>query len=197
MAVLLLARAYSTFPGDRSLLERAQNIQGEWLGMAAGAMSRVGDFPVAAPLVAGLVVWLALARRRADAGIVLISAVPMLAVLGLKELVGRPRPEYLGAGTPLATMSFPSGHAVFAIIFGGLLIYLVERSVPSRSARCALQVGIGALIVAIGASRVFLGVHWPSDVVGGYLLGGMALLGLLWLRGRLAAGRPTSPSAPG
>ena len=188
VAVLLLARAYSTFPGDRGLLERTQGIQGEWLDAVAGAVSRVGDFMVAAALVVGLVLCLVLVRRRADAGIAAISAGPMLAVFWLKELVGRPRPEYLGLGAPPATMSFPSGHAVFAIVFGGLLIYLVERAVPSWRVRRAVQAGIGALVLAIGMSRVYLGAHWPSDVLGGYLLGALALLGLLWLRGRLAPG---------
>ena len=196
LAVLFLARVYSTFPGDRGVLERVQDNQWGWLYAAAQTVSIIGDWPVAATLIAGLAACLALARRRGDAIIVLISAVPMLSVFLLKELVGRSRPEYFGAGAEPTTMSFPSGHAVFAIIFGGLLIFLSERLVRQLGVRRAIQVSAGVLIAAIGASRVYLGVHWPSDVWGGYLLGGMALLGLLWLRNRIALGH-SAPSQVG
>ena len=75
------------------------------------------------------------------------------------------------------------------MLFGGLLIVLVEElGVPTRVRR-GLQIGLALLILAVGASRVYLGLHWPSDVVGGYLFGMLALLGLLWLRNRLTNSR--------
>ena len=67
----------------------------------------------------------------------------------------------------------------------GALIFLIQENIRPRLARRTLQVGLALLILVMGASRVYLGVHWPSDVIGGYLLGGLALGGLIWLRNRL------------
>jgi len=52
--------------------------------------------------------------------------------------------------------------------------------------RRAVQVGLILVVAAMGASRVYLGVHWPSDVIGSYVLGVLALVGLVWLRNNLA-----------
>ena len=185
LAVFPLAWAFSTFPGDETALRGFQGIQRGWLNTAALAVTSLGGAKVAAVLMVWVVAAMYLLRRRVDSLIVLLSAVPMIAGFFLKEIVGRARPDYFLTGSDPGTQSFPSGHSVFAMVFGGLMIIFVGDLVHSRPVRRALQLGLALLILAVGASRVYLGVHWPSDVLGGYLFGAMALLVLVWLRNRL------------
>ena len=119
--------------------------------------------------------------------VVVLSGVPLLFGLLLKELVGRARPDLWLTGPEPSGLSFPSGHATFAMVFGGLLIVFMGEAVSPAPTRRAIQLGLILLILAIGASRVYLGVHWPSDVIGGYLFGGVALLGLVYLRNVMSA----------
>lgn len=67
--------------------------------------------------------------------------------------------------------SFPSGHAMVTLVFYGTLLYFAFRHISSRSLRSLLAVLAVFLILAIGVSRVYLGVHYPSDVLGSYLAG--------------------------
>lgn len=189
LTVFLLAWAFSTFPGDETALRGFQDSRSGWLDAAARAATSLGGAKAAAALMAGVMVAMYLLRRRVDCLIVLLSAVPMTAGFFLKEVIGRARPEYFLIGSEPSTPSFPSGHSLFAMLFGGLLIILVGDLVHSPPVRRALQFGLVLLILAVGASRVYLGVHWPSDVLGGYLFGAMALVILVWLRNRLAGRR--------
>ncbi|EGO62974.1 phosphatase PAP2 family protein [Acetonema longum] len=90
--------------------------------------------------------------------------------LGLKHLFERARPEAFRVVEETG-YSFPSGHAMVALCFYGIILYLVSRVVASWSLRIGLfYVGI-FLAAAIGISRIYLGVHYPSDVIAGYLGG--------------------------
>jgi undecaprenyl-diphosphatase len=90
-----------------------------------------------------------------------------LVELILKHLFQRARP----AGAPLPSYSYPSGHAMGSLIGYGLLTYLILRRVDHPGARAAITAGAGMLILAVGASRLVLGVHFFTDVVGGYAAG--------------------------
>ena len=94
----------------------------------------------------------------------------------LKVTVHRARPVYASAILRHPTWSFPSGHAMGALVGYGMLSYvLILLLQPSRRARTLIVAGAAVLVLAIGASRLYLGVHYFSDVVGGYVAG------LLWL----------------
>ena len=192
VAIFSLAWAFPTFPGDRGALQGFQDNQSGWLDTAALAVTSLGGWAAAIVMMAGMIFYFAICRRRIDALIVLISGAPVLAGFLLKEVVGRARPEFLIAGSAPSTMSFPSGHSLFAMVFGGLLIVLVGELVESTPVRRTIQFGLALLILAVGASRVYLGVHWPSDVLGGYLFGGLALLGLIFVRNMMLAPKTTA-----
>jgi undecaprenyl-diphosphatase len=110
----------------------------------------------------------------------------------LKAAFDRPRPDVFEWRTPTAFQaSFPSGHSITAMVGYATLAYLVARLLPQRSLRW-VTVGAAALIVAVvGWSRMYLGVHWPSDVLAGYATGlawaafcGLGLSAVRYFRGR-------------
>ena len=80
---------------------------------------------------------------------------------------GRPPPFF---GTEPQSYSFPSGHALFSLCFYGALAILGGRHLLSARARSALWIAAASLALAIGGSRIYLGVHFPTDVLGGYLI---------------------------
>ena len=92
----------------------------------------------------------------------------------LKDLIERQRPSENHL-LEVSSMSFPSGHAMSSIAFFGFLIYLVWRLVSTNWLRWILSILLVLLILAIGFSRVYLGVHYPSDVLAGYAAGGACL----------------------
>ena len=106
----------------------------------------------------------------------------------LKFLVGRARPAFLD-GFTAASPSFPSAHATVAASLYGFLGLAVAAGLPGR--RGAVLAGTAAFAGLIGFSRLFLGLHYLSDVAGGYLAGGLAL----WLGWRWAQARASSPGA--
>ena len=89
----------------------------------------------------------------------------------LKEVFDRPRPDIVEWGTHVASASFPSGHAMSAMIAYASVAYLGGRLEPTRLMRMLTWVFAAVLILGIGASRIYLGVHYPSDVVAGYVAG--------------------------
>lgn len=99
----------------------------------------------------------------------------------LKILVRRPRPDaaYVHVFLKLYDYSFPSGHVMFYVVYFGFFWYL-SFIFPGRSwKRNTLLALFGLPVLLVGYSRVFLGEHWASDVLGGYLLGGMLLAALI------------------
>jgi undecaprenyl-diphosphatase len=121
---------------------------------------------------------LLLAGRRRDALLVVVGAGgAMLLTNAIKVVLERPRPGGGGLVT-VASASWPSGHASSSIALYGALAVVASRNAPTW-ARAAIWVGLGGLVALVGASRVYLGVHYPSDVVAGWVLGGLWLFGVL------------------
>ncbi len=106
---------------------------------------------------------------------------PILNTL-IKESVARPRPaeSLINVFEPLPPYSFPSGHVVYYVVFFGFLAFLAI-SLPKLEPRWRIFILVICLplLLLIGVSRIYLGAHWPSDVAGGYLFGGLYLLVLI------------------
>lgn len=98
----------------------------------------------------------------------------------LKNFFARPRPE--GEHLTIATgMSFPSGHAMLALVFYGFIGYLMAKNLNSTSKKILTWLIVSLLILMIGISRVYLNVHFPTDIAAGYLIGGLFLLAFIKL----------------
>ena len=182
IALYFLAWAYPTFPGDEATLIRLQSFRSEWLDAMAVIFDNLGSLWTVLPGVFVLTVFLLLTRRYVDVGLFMGGLVFVGMGKVLKLLVERPRPDYQIIEPFASGFSFPSGHSLFAVILGGVLVYWVDQWVSPKLPRRVIQILLVFVVTGMGASRVYLGVHWPSDVIGSYLLGVIALTGLFWLR---------------
>ena len=116
----------------------------------------------------------------------------------MKEGVDRPRPtgELVNILVNVGGHSFPSGHAFMSMIVLGALFYLAGYICgPSKLAVYTLRTVLVMGILAIGASRVYIGVHWTSDILGGYLIGGLLLFAAIQLFNNYVKPQPRSSLA--
>ena len=184
-AIFYLAAIHDTFPGDLDALRDFQSFRSPWLddaAVVASVLARPLVVYVSIPTVS-LLLWLG--RRRADAAAVLLVFLPEGINVVLKDLVGRPRPDFSLLASPPDSPAFPSGHALHAFLLFGLLIFITGELIRPMWLRTTVQGILGLMILACGASRVYLGVHWPSDVLGAFLFGGLCMGALLWVRKKL------------
>ena len=189
------ARFLDTYPGDLRISEWVQSWQ---IAGVAGFMEAVSEVGRSAFLfgLAISVTALLFALRRTREGRLSAGAVVLLALVPvLQLLVDRPRPaaDLVGLDQPLSGLGFPSGHAYQTMVLFGALIYLATTLIGRTWLRWLAQGSLSFLILAIGVSRVYLGAHWPSDVVGGYLFGGAFLA--LMIRGVAQIFSRTEPAA--
>jgi undecaprenyl-diphosphatase len=103
--------------------------------------------------------------------LLLVMAGQGLLQYGFKTLFERQRPEPLFNYVIGDTPSFPSGHALASMCFFGLLGYICSLNMGSRAKRAGIWVAAAAIILMVGFSRVYFDVHFPSDVIAGYLAG--------------------------
>ncbi len=149
-----------------------------WLEQAATDITALGGLAVVFLVTIFVVLWCLINRYRGNAVYLAVSVSSGVAVaMVLKALYDRPRPQLVRHMTITHTQSFPSGHAMTAAIVYLTLAVLVMQVTPRRSARLLLLTLAIMLTVLIGVSRVYLGVHYPTDVLAGWALG------LVWAAG--------------
>lgn len=142
-----------------------------WLEEAARDITALGSFTVLVPLVAVVAIYLMLTNR-ARTGWFLVAASASGALIStlMKQLFDRPRPD-VTAITRVFTSSFPSGHAMAsAVVFLTIGTMLASATHRKRERWFFLVVAVVFTLV-VGASRVYLGVHYPTDVAAGWLIG--------------------------
>ena len=137
-------------------------------------ITSLGNPGWAVGVVVAVLVWTVGRRRYQDAGLFLVTCFGGLMIeVGLKQLFAKSRPELWPRLISEHSYSFPSGHAVGAVVLYGGLAYLLTQRWPYQA---TWIYGITTILIgAIGFSRLYLGVHWPTDVIAGYLVGGLWL----------------------
>jgi undecaprenyl-diphosphatase len=150
-----------------------------WLKEGMRDVTSLGSTLVLATITILVTCYLLMARNLAAAGLLVTAVVggQIISTL-LKHVIDRPRPDFL-TGSPLVyTASFPSGHAMLSAVTYLTLAALLSR-METRVALKGYYIAVGLLVtVAVGISRVYLGVHWPTDVLAGWCLG--AAWAMLW-----------------
>jgi len=160
----------STTPADRELLDLANQINvNETLTDVVKIVTDLGAFPTVAALTIAVSILLAARRHWIELGALVAGAVLVYVAVQLaKAGIDRPRPE-----EPLVEadgQSYPSGHAAYATVWVACAV-VVSRVVPGIASRAALIGGSLVIATAIGLSRLYLRVHYWSDVAGGWGLG--------------------------
>ena len=169
----------SQFAFDRTILLAARGgtmhgtpVGPAWLAQAMVDVTALGGPTVLAIAVALTCGFLAIRRLWLTMWLVLGGTVTgSIAVALAKALVARPRPDLTDHLVTISSASFPSGHAANSAIIYLTIATILMQIVEGRAARSYVLIAAALLVVAIGCSRVYLGVHWPSDVLAGWSFG--------------------------
>lgn len=153
---------------DLSVRMRIHSYASPGLTKAMIAISFLGGYGLVIAAILTLVVFLHFRWRRATLWLVVTILGALVLDLTLKYAFHRARPTPFFVDLP-HTYSFPSGHALFSFCFYGVLAGLLMGRTQSRRARVLIWLSAATLVGAIGLSRIYLGVHYPSDVIAGYL----------------------------
>jgi len=156
-----------------------------WLNGAMRDITSLGSTSILTLVTVSVVAYF-LVRRQPRTALFMLAAVAGGQVLGtlLKLGVERPRPELVPHLMNETSYSFPSGHAMMSAVTFLTLGSLAARALKDRAARIYVLCLAVAVTLLVGASRIYLGVHWPSDVLGGWFAG-FAWALACWLAARL------------
>ena len=188
-----LARTVAYFPIDVQLTRSLQAVQNPWLEMLLHGVSWLGYPPQSNMIFGSVIVLLFLVGLRWEAVMTFFAAAGSAGLwFALAPLIDRPRPspELVRVAMELPTGGFPSGHVLNLTAIFGFLLYLAIILTSNVRWRVLLISLLSIPILFVGVARVYDGAHWPSDVLGGYLIGGI-WLGLTiqiyrWITGRLS-----------
>lgn len=174
-----------TLPLDRKILLafRAPGNPGDPIGSqslqeAMRDVTALGGFTVLT-LVTVVAAAAFLLHRKVRHALVLVATVLVAQACseGLKGLYGRPRPDLVPHGVYVYSGSFPSGHSMLSAAVYLTLAALIASLEPRRGAKVLVFTTAVLIMMAVGVSRIYLGVHWPSDVLAGWCAGaGLALV---------------------
>jgi undecaprenyl-diphosphatase len=200
LLLAIIAARHHLFDVDRGAQIFAGLSHDPLLDFLMVALSALGYGSGLVPLIAlgSLLLWEP--RRRWAVALPLLMAGTGVLQLLAKWAVNRPRPN-------LAEWGFPSGHVLSVVVFFGLVAYLVHRSRAQRWRRRLAAALCALMVLGVAISRLYLGVHWLSDLAGGFALGLAYLFLVIWLveslfveaspeTGLPAVAEPAEPMAP-
>lgn len=168
-----------------------------WFEGSVVDVSALGGFAVLALVTLFALGYLLTLKRWSDALMLLTATIGGTALSeGLKLGFSRPRPDLVAHIVETTSMSFPSGHAMLSAATYLTLGALIARTQPKRRLR-GYVIGVALMLtVLIGISRVYLGVHWPTDVLAGWCLGAAWALACWSVATWLAGGPPQGDAEP-
>ena len=175
---------------DRAILlamrtaDPADPVGPHWFEASVAEVTALGGFGVLALVTLFAVGFLAVTRKYADATVLLAAVLGATALSELLKLgFARPRPDLVAHIVETTSMSFPSGHATLSAATYLTIGALVAHAQDRRAVKTYVHAAAILLTLMIGASRVYLGVHWPTDVLAGWCLGAAWAIACVTLAG--------------
>jgi undecaprenyl-diphosphatase len=162
------------FPGDLPIALWVQSFATPWLDQVAETLAAAGRTLPNLLILLAFSVGLAIQRlRREGVWLFLTVMATFLLGLALKALVARPRPDHVDLRVLFdeTTKSFPSGHALYTTALCAALFYLATVHMTPSPITRVLQGVLVIVPIALGGARIYLGVHWPSDILGSFVIG--------------------------
>ncbi|NVO25033.1 phosphatase PAP2 family protein [Donghicola sp. B5-SW-15] len=154
-------------------------IGGPQIEIAMRDLTALGGVTVLTLMTVSVLVYLLLVRQRGSAALLAVSIAGGQALSHLAKLgFDRPRPDLVSHAVEVSTSSFPSGHSMMSAVTYLTLAVMLARADDRPSIRAFYIVVAAVLAMLVGISRVYLGVHWPSDVLAGWSLGAAWALGV-------------------
>jgi undecaprenyl-diphosphatase len=179
-----LVKSTPFFPLDLQITKALQSIDSPLFASAMNLISWPGFLPQSAiiPVLVALLIYRFGLQWEAITTLVAAFLPPVLNVM-VKDWIRRPRPaaDLVDVFRSLDSYSFPSGHVMFYVSFFGFLWFLIFVLLKPSFKRTLLLIILGIPIALVGVSRIYLGQHWASDVLGAALLGGLILVFILQL----------------
>jgi membrane-associated phospholipid phosphatase len=181
----LAAYVFGIFPFDLEVALWVKEFDHPIFIAVMGAVSFLGDGWVPAIQVVAITAICAFRKKWLEAVFVVATLSAVLLAEILKVLVGRPRPPMFAMNLndlfpPINQYAYPSGHVLFFVVFYGFVAYLSWKLLSGWIRKISISICI-TLIVLIGPSRILLGEHWVSDVIGSYIIGTFWLINLILL----------------
>jgi len=179
----VFAHYNNRFPGDLWLAQNIQSISSDFLTSIMQGISFIFDSWLSYIMVViiSLLAWWRTGWKEA----VLVVVGGILSATGalFKAIIDRPRPssDLIMIFSESDRSSFPSGHSFFAMMVFGLVAYFAVTRLKKGILRTSVLLTAAGLILLVGISRIYLGAHWPSDIIGGYLYGVVFLTMLIWI----------------
>ena len=195
-----LVKTTPSFPIDLAITRTIQSIDFPFFDRLMIVISWPGFTPQSFLLCAFIVILIFTLGLYWEAITALVaSCLPAIVNVLVKAYIQRPRPtvDVVHVFRILDSYSFPSGHVMFYVGFFGFLGFLTFTMLKRSWMRIALLAIYGIFILLVGVSRIYLGQHWASDVLGAYLLGSLILVGIIqfyrWGKGRFFVRQPIAP----
>ena len=179
----ILVKTTPSFPIDLQVTRALQTLSSPFFAFLMQLISWPGFSPQCY-LLSGLIVLgiYAFGFHWEAVSALFATLLPPVVNVVIKDYIRRPRPtvDLVDVFNILDSYSFPSGHVMFYVGFFGFLWFLAYTLLKRSWRRTAILTFLGIFIALVGMSRIYLGQHWASDVLGAYLLGSFTLLVILW-----------------
>lgn len=170
----VLAGNSPPLPFDTAVFNAIHGLNPSFLDTPMRVVSFLGETAPSILVAAPFAIWLWVKGNRREAlGFVIVLAAVAATTSGVKNLFDRTRPDG-------GDLSFVSGHTSYFTVFFGYLFFTLKKVAEDRKWLIGWRAGLAALVVLTGFSRIYLGAHWPTDVLGGFLLGVLVLDPVLW-----------------
>ena len=166
LIVTVLVITNSIKPFDDSIYNLLISLRSDFVDNFFKFITKFGN---TITVITGTILLLILLKK--DDKVLLLSSIISIVSTNqiIKHIIRRERPNHLRL-IKQGGFSYPSGHAMVSIALYGILIYIVNKNIKNKVLRIILSILLILLIIGIGLSRIYVGVHYPSDILSGYIL---------------------------